>query len=242
MQLSSEVTGKTCHGFEILPGNEPPAEARFCPASAGFRGNDAVGPGRFFWKKAAAMSPTALTACCSSNRCGDSCLAQTMPGGSYFSLSDVQDGPRPRGDSACTRCHVDVGRLDELRRRALASRSSPGRSFTWRMNLPVPSNRPPGSGSSAPRKKSNVHMGLEGVDVAETRVADARRGMAVMQQFPHIASPHWRMTSNQRCARHPIRSVCAFIQVSMAASMLNPTGESQELGGFHLRFLDERSR
>ena len=36
-------------------------------------------------------------------------------------------------------------------------------------------------GQLGPAKKSDIHVGFEGVDVSETRVSDARRGMAVMQ-------------------------------------------------------------
>ena len=38
----------------------------------------------------------------------------------------------------------------------VSSTSRSGLSFTWRMNLPVPSNRPPGSAISAPRKNPTL--------------------------------------------------------------------------------------
>lgn len=40
--------------------------------------------------------------------------------------------------------------------RAAESTSRPGRSFTWRPRLPVPSNKRAGSGSNAPKKKPTL--------------------------------------------------------------------------------------
>src|SRR5260221_761547 len=39
---------------------------------------------------------------------------------------------------------------------AVALTLDPGLSFTWRMNLPAPSNRPSGSAISAPRKNPKL--------------------------------------------------------------------------------------
>ena len=49
-----------------------------------------------------------------------------------------------------------------------------------------------GIGNFSAAEESNIHVGFEDIDVAEGRVTDARRGLAVMQQLPHVvaAFPH----------------------------------------------------
>ena len=73
--------------------------------------------------------------------------------------------------------------------RALASTSLPGLTFTCRIYLPVPSNRPTGSTSSAPRpEKTDIDVRCEYVDVGECCVSYTCGRMAVMQYFSNIVS------------------------------------------------------
>jgi len=68
----------------------------------------------------------------------------------------------PNVSKACTyytdfrRSFISVYAVSISFIRALASTSPWGLSFTWRMNLPVPSNRPSGSAISAPRKNPTL--------------------------------------------------------------------------------------
>ena len=72
--------------------------------------------------------------------------------------------------------------------RALASTAPSGLTFTCRIYLPLPSNRPAGSAQLAPTIKSDVDGRLEGVDVGEGGITYVRRRAAVMHQFAYVVS------------------------------------------------------
>src|SRR5262245_2949653 len=57
-----------------------------------------------------------------------------------------------RSASVSTRSFISMYAAQTRFERAVASKTHPGRSLTWRIYLPVPSNKPAGSASSAPRK------------------------------------------------------------------------------------------
>ena len=87
--------------------------------------------------------------------------------------------------SACAACTSSS--------KAVASRSSPGRSFTCRMCLPAPASKPLGSCSSAPRKKPTLTCAWNALTYADAASPTHAVGrMSIVQQLAHVgpAAPH----------------------------------------------------
>src|SRR5262245_2065480 len=112
--------------------------------------------------------------------------------------------------------------------RAVASTSHSGLSFTWRMNLPVPSNRPSGSASSAPRKNPTLTWALKALTYANAALPTHAVGWPSCNNS-RTSSPQSRMTSNQRFAIAPNSPECSRIQASIAGSRLTEPGNRRSL-------------
>ena len=69
-----------------------------------------------------------------------------------------------------------------------ASVAVPGRSFTWRMNLPEPCSRRARIGQRCAVKEAHVDVRSEYIDVGERRIAEAGYGTAVMQKLPDFVA------------------------------------------------------
>ena len=85
---------------------------------------------------------------------------------------------------------------------AAPSTSFPGLSFTWRMNLPLPSRRPCGSVSSAPRKKPTLTWAVKASTYANAASPTHAVGWPSWSSSL-TSSPRFRTTWNQCRAMTP---------------------------------------
>src|SRR5262245_53267326 len=103
--------------------------------------------------------------------------------------------------------------------RGVASMSRSGLSFTWRMNLPVPSNRPSGSASSAPRKNPTLTWALKALTYANAASPTHTVG--------------WPSCNNSRTPKPALRDRPQFTRMLMHPDLdswisLDRTGEPQK--------------